>query len=105
MTAGVGGGVSGDDQPFDLGDKWHRFWPFYHSINVVWDSGVSPAPDGFTAGVLQAAHSILSTALPITSPRTSMSGLASYALNGARGMSLMYLPSCSYTQTKSALAG
>jgi hypothetical protein len=107
MTAGHGGAVSGGGTTTTSGSTWVTNGTSTGlSINVVWDSSVSPAPSEFTAGRLQAAqyfvdHFVDHVTLNIN---VGFGGAGGYALNGALGMSLTYLQSCSYTQIKNALA-
>ena len=76
------------------------------SINVIWDSSVSSAPSGFTAGVLQVAQYFVDhlTDHVTLNINVGFGESGGYALNGALSMSLTSLQSSSYTQIKNALA-
>ena len=76
------------------------------SINVVWDSSVSSAPTGFTAGILQVAQYFVShfTDHVTLNINVGFGEAGGRSLNGALGMSLTNLQSSSYTQIQNALA-
>src|SRR6478736_3475230 len=107
MTAGHGGGVSGGGTTTTSGSTLVTNGTSTGlSINVVSDSSVSPAPSGFTAGVLQAAQYFVDhfTDHVTLNINVGFGGAGGYALNGVLGMIRTYLQSCSYAQIKNALA-